>query len=267
MSFETVNHYYSGQGVVLLAKRDALGNPLGFSAIGNVSDLKLALGVSTVDHKESTSGQRATDLRLTTETKCSMSMTVENFIASALADATRGEATSIASGSAVDEVVTIFPGKISSLAYIKASSVVVKVGATPKTLTPYPGAAGKWDYQTNLEAGSFMINPDPSKYDKLVAGDFTDGAASAKVSYSYESQTRVDAMTTGAKELWMRFEGLNTAEDNTPVIIDVYRFQTDPLKELSLISDTVQSFVLEGSMLADNTKTSGSKFFVVRKLS
>jgi hypothetical protein len=49
------------------------------------------------------------------------------------------------------------------------------------------------------------------------------------------------------------------------VVVEVFRFLTDPLKELSLISDTVQQFVLEGSVLADASKTTGSKFFKVLK--
>ena len=64
----------------------------------------------------------------------------------------------------------------------------------------------------------------------------------------------------------MRFEGLNTAEENAPVLVEVFNFLTDPLKELSLISDSVQQFVLEGSVLADSTKTTGSKFFKTIKL-
>lgn len=267
MSFDTVNHYYSGQGVVLLAERDAAGNPKGFSPVGNVSDLKLTLAVSTVEHKESTSGQRATDLRLTTETKCSLSMTMENFIASSLADALRGEDTVVASGVVTDETITGYVGKITSLGHLKVSDVVIATtGGTPKTLTAYPGTGGKWDYQLNAEAGSFLLNPTAANYDKLLVTDFTNGKITLTVDYTYAAQVRVDALTTGAKELWMRFEGLNTAEDNSPVVIDVFRFLTDPMKELALISDTVQTFTLEGSMLADATKTSGSKFFTVKKL-
>lgn len=74
------------------------------------------------------------------------------------------------------------------------------------------------------------------------------------------------ALTEGVAEMAMRFEGLNTAEDNEPVVVEVFKFATDPLKELSLISDNFQQFVLEGSVLADSTKTTGSKFFHALKL-
>lgn len=70
----------------------------------------------------------------------------------------------------------------------------------------------------------------------------------------------------------MRFEGLNTAEvdgstgRSSPVVVEVFKFSTDPFQELALIADTVQSFVLEGSVLADGFRTTGSKYFNVKKL-
>lgn len=264
MSWDTSNHYYSGQGVVLLAQRDASGNPKGFKPVGNVSDLKISVGVSTMEHKESTTGQRATDLRLTTETKCSLSMTVENFIAANLADSLRGSDTAVASGSAVDQAFKGFAGLVSALPHIRVSDVVVKdTAVTPVTLTPYSGS-GKWDYRVNSEAGSILINGDAGTRDKLTTVP-ADGVA-LTASYDYEAQIKVDALTEGAKELYMRFEGLNTAEGNDPVVVEVFKFLTDPLKELSLISDAVQQFTLEGSVLADATKTTGSQFFNVVKL-
>lgn len=249
MAWDATNHYYSGQGVVMLAQRDANGNPTGFTPIGNVSDLKVSIGVSTLEHKESQTGQRATDLRLTTETKCSLSMTVENFISANLADALRGADTVVAASTATDIPVKAYLGKVVSLPHIKVSAVTVSDGVTPLV-------AGT-DYTVNLEAGSI-------KFADTVTG-LTDGDE-VLVDYSYGKQIKVDALTEGAKELYMRFEGLNTAEGNDPVVVEVFKFLTDPLKELSLISDGIQQFTLEGSVLADSTKATGSKFFKVTKL-
>lgn len=249
MAWDSTNHYYSGQGVVMLAQRDANGNPTGFTSLGNVSDLKISIGVSTLEHKESQTGQRATDLRLTTETKASLSMTVENFISANLADALRGADTEIAGGTATDVAVKAYLGKVISLPHVQISAVTVSDGATPLV-------AGK-DYWVNKEAGSIKFAP-------TITG-VTNGDE-LLVDYTYAKQIRVDALTEGAKELYMRFEGLNTAEDNDPVVVEVFKFLTDPLKELSLVSDGIQQFTLEGSVLADSTKTTGSKFFQVVKL-
>lgn len=249
-TWDAVDHYFSGQGVVLLAERDpANGKPKGFVAVGNVSALSLSVATSVLEHKESHTGQRGTDLRLTTETKCSLSMTMDNFVAENLARVSRGETTKKASGTVTGEAIKFYPGAVVALANIKVSNVVVNNGATP--------LVADTDYEVNEEAGSI-------KFAASVA-TLVEGAA-LTVNYSYAEQFQVDALTQGAKELYMRFEGLNTAEGNSPVVVEVFKFSTDPFKELALIGDAVQSFVLEGSVLADGFRTSGSKYFKVTKL-
>lgn len=332
-TWDAVDHYYSGQGVVMAAERDAQGNPKGFEAFGNVSDLKITVATSVLEHKESHTGQRGTDLRLTTETKCSLSMTVENFIAKNLASALRGTATKVAAGNATGVALKAYLGKIVALPHIKVSSVVL-TGAG--ALTAYSNDATPYDYMVNPDAGSVKFNDGSvvalanlgvaatavtvgsttviTVTNTAAVGDavwlsgFTGADAaglngkSAQITarsgtqitvnidttgktitatgspkvvfdgqaitaaYSYIEQVRVDALTEGAKELYLRFEGLNTAEDNSPVVVEVFKFNTDPLKELALIGDGVQQFVLEGSVLADSSKTTGSKYFRATKL-
>lgn len=248
-TWDAVDHYFSGQGVVLLAERDpANGKPKGFVAVGNVSALSLSVATSVLEHKESHTGQRGTDLRLTTETKCSLSMTMENFIAENLARVSRGETTKVATGSVTAEPIKLYLGKVVALAHIKVSAVVVNNGVTPLV-------AGT-DYEVNEAAGSI-------KFAATIAS-LADGA-DLTVAYTYADQYKVDALTQGAKELYMRFEGLNTAEENAPVVVEVFKFSTDPFQELALIADAVQSFVLEGSVLADGFRTTGSKYFSVTK--
>ena len=54
--------YFSGQGRVYVGARDQNGQPLGLSYVGNVPELKVSLSVETLEHQESSSGQRLTDL-------------------------------------------------------------------------------------------------------------------------------------------------------------------------------------------------------------
>ena len=73
----------------------------------------------------------------------------------------------------------------------------------------------------------------------------------------------VQAFTSGAAYYFLRFEGLNTADENKAVIVEVFRFSSDPLKELDLISDTLAKFDVEGSVYPDSTKTGAgeSKYY------
>ena len=55
-------------------------------------------------------------------------------------------------------------------------------------------------------------------------------------------------------ERYLRLEGINTAQGNAKVLVELYRVAFDPLKEISFISDEYNKFELEGSLLADTTK-------------
>jgi hypothetical protein len=257
MAWETQSSYYSGQGVVLLGDRDvATGKGSNFIPVGNVSDLKISVATSTIEHKESQSGQRGIDLRLTTEIKANLSMTMENFVAANLAIALRGTATTVAGATVTGEAGKFAKGMVMPLAYIGVSAVTVKKAAA--TLVKYVAGTstavdGEWDYKLHEAAGSLMFAATP-KTAGLVDGD------ALTIDYTYAAQKTVDALTEAATEKYVRFEGLNTADNNKAVVVEVFRLLTDPLKELSLISDNVQQFALEGTVLLDALQT-GSKYF------
>lgn len=95
---------------------------------------------------------------------------------------------------------------------------------------------------------------------KVVAGELA-----LSVSYTYNQQVALEALTTPEQTVYLRFEGLNTAENNSPVVIDVFNVSLAPLQELSLIADEFQSFQSDGTVLADPTRKTGSKYYKVRK--
>ncbi len=326
------NFYYSGQGVVLIGKRDSSGKPAGLLPVGNCSALKISLSSSVLEHKESQTGQRGIDLRITTELKNTLSVTVENYTAKVLSDALRGNRITKLGASVTSEAINGYLGAVQPFKYARVSSVVLKRGAT--TLTVYTNDATPFDYKYNADAGSFWLNDgsivaasglttggtaptaitvgNPTevtvantaavgsmamfsgftgadaallngKAFEVVAGSdatkvklnvdttgktitlgtplsFFDGVA-LSADYTYAGQNIVEAFTVGAPERWLRFEGLNTADTNSPVVVDVFKFLLDPTKDLDLISDGLQAFVLEGSVLADPLQTTGSKYF------
>lgn len=244
MAWEIESNYFSGQGVVLMGPRvTGVGpsKPGGLFEVGNCSELKLSVNTSTVEHKETTTGARAIDLRLTTEVKANMEVTIENFNAANLSQAMRGHHVSSVAGTVTAEPITGYPGMISPLAHLRVSNVIVKTtAATPVTLV-----AGT-DYVVNTEAGSI----------KFLKGGAVATTTALTVDYSYEAQEEVHGLTQPMQTIWMRFEGLNTADTNKPVVVDVFKFSTDPLKDLELIGDKVNAFMLAGTVLADLTQGS-----------
>jgi hypothetical protein len=76
-----------------------------------------------------------------------------------------------------------------------------------------------------------------------------------KVDYSYGAAKRLAMFKSAQPEVWLRFDGLNTADGNSRVIVDLYRVVLNPSKDFSLIGDDIQKFELSGRVLADTTKS------------
>lgn len=342
-TWDRESFYFSGQGVMLLGDRTIDGKPAGLVPVGNVSALTLAVATTVLEHKESQSGQRAIDLRLTTEVRTTLTATIENFIAENLALAIRGNRTTKAAGAAAAEEILGYFGKVTPLEWVKVSNVVVTNPVGPTILTLFVDDTTPWDYKENLEAGSVRFNGADTgqQFDTLaddgeaitgvsIAADAvisvaltarfavggyaaingTTGTVSTvlngffhkivsivtnvsitietstvgltytaagtaegdanglalEADYDFAGQELVDALETSPFTKWMRFEGLNTADEFRPVIIDVPKFTADPLRELAMIGDGIGQFLLEGSILADPLQQERSQFFRIQLL-
>lgn len=233
--------YFSGQGRVYLAQRDTNGNPLALRWVGNVSDLKVSLNVETIEHKESYSGQRLTDLQLIKSKDGEFSCTLEDFSVENLELSLFGTTTSVTAGTVTAEALPtgITAGETRLLANQIVSSVVINdSSATPKTLP-------ETQYTVYANQGAITFN------DITTGGPYTQPF---KVDYSYGATKRTAMFRSPQPELWLRFDGLNTADGNKPVILDLYRVAINPTKDLSLISDELQRFELSGRVLADAAK-------------
>jgi len=233
--------YFSGQGRVYIGARDSNGNPLGLNFVGNVPELKVSLSVETLEHQESTSGQRLTDLQLIKTKKGEFSCTLEELIAINLGLALYGTTTDQVSGTVTNETLAtpMATGSLYLLAKQNVSSVVIKDSSpTPKTL---PAS----QYQLNAKHGSLLVN------DITTGGPYVEPF---KADYAYGAAQSTAMFTQPVPERWIRFEGLNTADSNREVVIDLYRVAINPAKELSVITDELLKFELSGQVLADTLK-------------
>lgn len=232
--------YFSGQGRVYIGARDSNGNPQAMRWLGNVPELKVSLNVETIEHKESYSGQRLTDLSLIKGKDGEFSCAIENFSIENLELTLYGQTSSVTSGTVTNEALPTgaVAGGIYLLANQFVSSVVVKdSAASPATLT-----AGT-HYKVHAEQGAIEL---------LNITGFTQPF---KVDYSYGAAKRLAMFKSAQPEVWLRFDGLNTADSNSRVIVDLYRVVLNPTKDLSLIGDDIQKFELSGRVLADTTKS------------
>jgi hypothetical protein len=247
---DETSNYLSGQGVLLLATKDGTtGEPdSGFRAVGNVSALAIGNEVTDFEHKESQSGIRAIDLTLITEISVNVTFTMESLISENLALALKGTAADVAASSVSNEAAVAYHDLWTPTEFINISALVVTNTGGIVTYTIVT------DYEVDLAAGAVRV---------LSTGTITD-TQTIEFDYSYAIQETVDALTVSANpQRWARFHGLNTADVDNPVIVDIYKMEVTPLAELALINDEIAQMEVESTALSDATRVSGSKFFKI----
>ena len=240
-----------------MAKRSVAGVPTGFTKIGNVPELTIDIEVTKFEHKESESGSRLIDVVIIQEKKGTFNFVAESLSLENLSVGLWGESAVVASGtvSGGSEVITIPTatpaGAIFPLAHPRVTSVVVTgSGGTPSY-------AEGTDYDVDAVNGAITVKG-------AIVTDAASSDITIEPAYSYAGYTKMDAFTQAtAPERWLRFHGLNTI-NNDAVIIDMFRAQFDPLTGYGLINEELGSVTMQGTLLADDLRVTGSKFFQER---
>lgn len=232
--------YASFQGRVYLGKRDSNGNPVEVRSPGNVAELKLSLKTDVLEHYESQTGQRTLDHRMVKQKSATVNLTIEEFTKENLALALYGNFVVGTPGTVTDEPMgggAPVIGERYFLSHPKvASLVLVDSAPTPATLT-----LGT-HYTADVDFGAVQFL------------DTTALTAPFKASYAFGVTTDIGIFTQPLPERYLRLEGLNTAQGNAKVLVELYRVAFDPLKEISFISNEYNKFEMEGSLLADSSK-------------
>ncbi|HOD32786.1 MAG TPA: hypothetical protein PKO12_04875, partial [Holophaga sp.] len=91
--------------------------------------------------------------------------------------------------------------------------------------------------------------------DLTTGGPFT---APLKADYTPGATKEVGLFTVGSTPYYLFFEGLNTADSNEPVLVDLFKVQIDPSKQFDLITDEYAKFPIEGSALMDSARPSSA---------
>lgn len=233
----TNEYYYFGQ-----AKVFGEASPGKWEWWGDFSKFDLAMAVDeTVRHKESYSGQRGTVRRFDIGNSMTLSATLHQFDPARLARFTNGTVTTVAGGSVVGEVLplALAVGDVIKLDNPGVSLLtIVDSNGTPAT---YPPAS----YELTAGPGSIEILTAP--------GALTDPL---KASYTYAARKELAFLNALPSTIAMRVEAINLAENNAPVVFELYKVSTSLIKQLALITNgtDVAGSDVEGEVLLDSSK-------------
>ena len=90
------------------------------------------------------------------------------------------------------------------------------------------------------------------------------GGNTLDIGYTHLGYARVDALTDTSRVRWLRFEGLNTVDDE-PVVVDIYKASLDPLSGYGLINEEIAQMEVTGNVLLDDLRAVGDQFFRQRQ--
>lgn len=241
--------YLSGQGKCYQAARNAAGAALAFSFMGNIPSFELAMDIDTLEHRESTSGQRLVDLRLITGKTVSLTMNVQEWTPENLAMLLLGNVYTSAGGSVTNELIgggatNIVNGQTFKLANAGITALVITDSTgSPLTLAPVTNYNADLGYGlvTFVSVAGF-VQPFKAAYTKPTG------------------QQSVDMFTVGNPQRWLRFLALNTSQTNPDgtykrFVLDLYNVQFDPTSGLPFINDGVADMNMAGSVLVDPTRS------------
>ena len=232
---------FIGKGKIYIGPKDGSG---ALRELGNVSNLEFAMTeeVKELLEWQAAGGGKANELRRITAVEANF--TLHDFIADNLALATRGVASSVASSSVTDEVVTAYKDGLARTNFQGISSVVVQ------DVTDTTTYVEDTDYEVR-NAGIFII----------ASGAITNGEV-LHIDYDYVAVEKMEALKIAATEYKVTFDGINEAQEGKAVVVDIHRLKFGPAAALALIGDDFAEMELVASCLADGTKTgSESQYF------
>lgn len=236
--------YLLGQGKVYVGQRDPVtGKPGALRWLRDVSAAKVALKVTELNHKESYSGQRATTLSITTGKEATIDLTLMELTKENLAMATQGTAVNVASGSVTGEVLpaALLVNDRVALKYPKVAAVVI----TDSSATP-----------AVVDVSKYVVD---AEYGAITVLDVTGIVQPLKVAYTYSALESISIFSAAQKDVFLRYEGINLADEGKPIIVELYRVSSKPLKDLNLITDKLADMNISADILIDTNKPASTE--------
>ncbi|WP_116397501.1 hypothetical protein [Klebsiella quasipneumoniae] len=235
-------NYYYGQGKVFLAPRD---NKRAFRWVGDVSTLKIAFSYEQQITKASRGGQLYQSQRIITGASGSVSSTWHNFSVENLA--------LLLGAQPVDE-----PFSFNEQFALPDGIVKGDIIALPHTTVfnvSINGLERDADYVVDRQYGTieFLVTPE------------TVGLIAA---YEHLFNQWLPFFSAKTQEFYLRFQGVNLAEDSAPVLLELYRVSIDPLAALEMISsgNSIAAMDMTSLILPDFTHQAESAFSYFGKL-
>lgn len=232
---------FIGRGRITLFPRNEDGEPQKGFFLGCADNLDLGMSVDTIQHFSKCTSADALDFQGDRQLNSELSMTLTEWLKKNVIVATRGTEVPDATGGSVSNEAhgtgwavgdVLLLGAPTGEPKTNVSAVVIEDGGTPMVLNT--------DYTLNADTGTVTFLTAPS------------GAVTAD--YTYDNLPYISFLTSGRVDYWLRFDGVNKANADEPVMLELYKVQFNPVASLGMLTDELAPLELSGAALQDDTK-------------
>lgn len=254
MAITETGEYYYGHGQAWLFSRTAGGNVAvgGADALSlpEIDSLSISLTKESLEHISKRDEIASKDLKRTRYLTGTGKMTVAQHTADLLKLHLFGTKSTVAGGSITAEAFPtgIVAGDIVDLpngrTNLSTFTSIVDSAGSPATLV------NGTDYEVDADAGVVKF---------LVVSGFTQPF---KVNGTEAAGTGVGLFKQRLFHKWLRFKGINLANDDSIVVVDLYKVDVEPANEWMLLNDgsDVNKYEINFELLKDTTKSSSDTF-------
>ncbi len=240
--------YFYGQGRVYVAPYGSNN----YRWLGDVSALSLTLEIENLEHKESFSGQKGLARRITLDREGTVNMTLHQIDADNLSLALYGVKADVAAASG--DLTYELPNPVAVGQEVFLPHMKITDSPTAFKIEDDTGSPVALTLNTH-----YTIDKEYGRITILSLGAFTQPFTAT---YRHAAQRYVAMFKTGQPELSLLYQGINLAEGNAPVRVELYRVATNPLSELQFINNeqALAGLPIEAGLLIDTAKSPSGDF-------
>lgn len=241
-------NYYSGQGNILVSKRDTSGKATTWWMLGNAPKADVKFTVERRKHKESRSGQRLIDKVQTVTKGGTLELTLEDIRKDNVALYVMGKRVTQAGSTVTNEVLpALVAGSIVKLAKQNVTALTIKdSAATPVTLTlntHYRILDADWGLVEILSLPIFVAP---------IKADYTSG--------SIDVVTALEGNDDDEYEVYIPATNTEGEPDDQKIGFHIYRVVFNPTDLISLINEEQAQFNITAEILRDGARATNSAF-------
>lgn len=235
--------YFRGQGKLFLGARDAAGNPVGLTFIGDLTSAEITPQVERDEVIENVTGSGGVGASWIRRSAFQIAIVMRSIRKDHLAAALQGQLVDKASSDVTDEEHTAILGAFSRLEHTNVSNVEI---------TDEEGNV------TYVAGEDYVLYPAEGMIEWLADGDISDEEA-VLVTYDYAAQYHVPSSPNNEPK-YLVFAGKNTADGDRSVRCEAYRVKLDPAA-VSMITESSADIPLNGVVELDALRPAGDQFF------